>query len=147
VIGRAAAAVATGFAISDNTCDSLNFGKFDEGSSCHSKAGDHAYRIFARAGESLSATVQATTPCGGNDSVWHPTVMIWKGAECGPNACTTRLACQASGSTIATQSHAVTEDGWYTVVVDGRYNYQATEPDEGSYTLTVKLTTTKTECP
>lgn len=139
VIGRRAAASAAGYAASADTCRASN--RFDD---CSWDAGaDHAYRLWARAGETLSASITRGSGCV--DSTWAATLKLYQGGDCGTVTCSRDSWCRDHIGTGA-QTYVAPRDGWTVLIVDGSTAFD----DEGAYTLRVRLTGCREatcECP
>jgi hypothetical protein len=138
VIGRTAAASATGYRIADDTCRASN--RSDESGSCWDAGGDHHYRIFLRAGERVQVTLDRGDGCAGYS--WNATLKLFSGLGCADTACAARVFCEDYLSDPFSHAYTATLDGWITVVVDGTTAFD----DEGDYTLTVRLTCARPGC-
>lgn len=129
VVGRRVAASAAGYSISDSTCSANN--RLDD---CSWDAGaDHAYRIWARAGETISASVTTGTACIGGS--WSATLKLYQGADCGTVSCSRDVWCRDHIGTGA-QTYVAPRDGWIVLIVDGSTAFD----DDGAYTFRVRLT-------
>ncbi len=139
VIGRRVAATTAGFSLASDTCSASN--RFDDCS--WDAGGDHAYRIWARSGETI--TVNLTQGSGCNKSYWDATLKIYQGADCGTVTCSGDLWCRDRVGSGA-QTYVAPRDGWVVIIVDGSTAFD----DEGDYTLRVRLTGCREatcECP
>jgi hypothetical protein len=127
VIGRRTAAGTSGFVATGDTCSAYN--RFDD---CSWDAGsDHAYRIWMRAGESISIQLARRATCF---DLWGATIKIYQSTGCSDVTCSGDLWCDDFFGTSA-RSYVAPRDGWVVVVVDGSTAFD----DEGAYTLTVRL--------
>lgn len=135
IIGRTAAA--SGFVGDDDTC----FGAYDDmdESGCTDGNADHTYRIYMRAGESISVDVDDDWPCDFDQTWWDPAVKLYTSAGCGDLSCSLAI-CDDDFS--PGFNHTATYDGWYFIVVDGRSSFD----DEGDYKLNVTLTCLQPGC-
>ena len=133
VIGRRTAAGAVGALINGNTCTAAS--AFN-GSDCAYDGGpDHAYRIWLRAGETLTVDLRRQSDCDGGAATWDATLKLFESTGCGDVTCGADLWCHdhvGSGSYPYTATH----DGWIVLVVDG----VAGVGDEGAYRLQARLT-------
>lgn len=139
IIGRRVAATSTGFTVTDTTCRASN--RFDD---CSWDAGaDHAYRIWARAGETITANLSRGAACVGGS--WRATLKLYQGGDCGTVTCSGDRWCRNFVNT-SDQTYAAPRDGWIVVVVDGSTAFD----DDGAYTLRVRLSGCRAgncECP
>lgn len=139
VIGRRTAATTTGYSVTGSTCSASN--RFDD---CSWDAGsDHAYRIWARAGETITANLTRGAACVGG--TWDATLKLYQGSDCGTVTCSGDRWCRDFVGTGA-QTWVAPRDGWVVLVVDGSTAFN----DEGAYTLRVRLTGCRgpaCECP
>jgi hypothetical protein len=129
VIGRRSAASMAGFTVTGDTCAASN--RFDD---CSWDAGnDHAYRLWLRAGEVLSARIvsRSATCYVASASI---TLKLYQSTGCSDVTCSGDLWCD---DFVGTESHTYTapRDGWVVLVVDGSTAFE----DEGRYTLNVTL--------
>ncbi len=143
VVGRLTASTGTGFSVSADTCSRSN--TEDEGaSSCWDAGGDVSYRIFLRAGDTISASLDTMTRCTGG-STYDGTLKFYSpsAADCAP----VTSKCTKAGGLLAQQlcerfidtkarSFTATVDGWHYVIVDGSTAFD----DEGDFKFTLKLT-------
>jgi hypothetical protein len=139
IIGRRTAAGTAGFTVSGTTCSASN--RFDD---CSWDAGpDHAYRIWARAGETVTVNLSTGAACVGGSC--DATLKLYQGGDCGTVTCSGDRWCRDFVGTGA-QTWVAPRDGWVVVVVDGSTAFD----DEGAYTLRVRLTGCRgagCECP
>lgn len=129
VIGRRSAASMAGFTVTGDTCTASN--RFDD---CSWDAGnDHAYRLWLRAGEVVSARIvsRSATCYVSSASI---TLKLYQATGCSDVTCAGDLWCD---DFVGTESHTYTapRDGWVVLVVDGSTAFE----DEGRYTLNVTL--------
>ncbi len=139
VIGRRVAASTAGFSLASDTCRAFN--RFDDCS--WDAGGDHSYRIWARAGETITVTLTKGDGC--TTVSWDATLKIYQGADCGTVTCSRDLWCRDRVGSGA-QTYVAPRDGWIVIVVDGSTAFD----DEGDYTLRVRLTGCREatcECP
>jgi hypothetical protein len=139
IIGRRTAGGTAGFTVTGTTCSASN--RFDD---CSWDAGnDHAYRLWVRAGETLSATLTRGSACIGGS--WDATLKLYQGGDCGTVTCSGDRWCRDRVGTSA-QTYTAPRDGWIVLVVDGSTAFD----DDGAYTLRVTLrgcTNGTCECP
>lgn len=130
VIGRRQAAMAAGYTATGNTCTASN--RFDD---CSWDAGnDHAYRIWLRAGERVSARITArAASCFDTPAI---TLKLYESLGCSDVTCSGDRWCHDFVSNGETFSQTAVRDGWMVIVVDGSTAFD----DEGQYTLNVTLT-------
>jgi hypothetical protein len=132
-IGRREAGAAAGYVIDDSTC--YEYDEMDEGGSdCWDAGGDHTYRMFVRAGESVRIDLSIDWGCV--DAWWDSTLKVYSNSGCDDTSCATRVYCEEYISSSHTASLTAPRDGWYILVVDGTTAFD----DEGDYRLTVHLT-------
>ena len=101
---------------------------------CIAAGFDHAYKLFMRKGEVVTATAGPSTGSA------KYSVVMFEGGDCATNSCATAKKC-AAGSTLLTAS----ADGWVTIVVSGQTPF-----DLGSYSIKVTLSgcaSADCECP
>lgn len=128
IIGRRTAGGTAGFTVTGTTCSASN--RFDD---CSWDAGnDHAYRLWARAGETLSATLTRGSACIGGS--WDATLKLYQGSDCGTVTCSGDRWCRDRVNSSA-QTYTAPRDGWIVLVVDGSTAFD----DDGAYTLRVTL--------
>ncbi|MDO9015710.1 MAG: hypothetical protein Q8S73_09600 [Deltaproteobacteria bacterium] len=128
VIGRRTAASTAGFSTTANTCSASN--RFDDCS--WDAGGDHAYRLWARAGETLTVTLSRGSGCV--SSSWDATLKLYQGGDCGTVTCSGDRWCRDRVGSGA-QTYVAPRDGWIVLIVDGSTAFD----DEGTYTLRVRL--------
>lgn len=132
IIGRAVAGSASGYVVNDDTCYASN--RFD--TSCWDAGADHAYRLFVRAGESVSVRYEVDWACPTYDTTsWSGTLKILEGGGCDDRSCGTEVLCERYVDDYTTVYDA-TRDTWIVIVADGSTAFD----DEGDYRLTVRLT-------
>ncbi|MBK7584980.1 MAG: hypothetical protein IPI67_32920 [Myxococcales bacterium] len=131
-IGRTTASGVQGYVKTDTTCN-LADASTGYGTGCADLGGDHTYRIYLRAGESISVALTQGSKCSTATS-FNRTFKILSGANCSDTTCSVKTFCSPAAAGTYNKSLNVTQDGWYHLVVDG-----LTSGDAGSYTLTVKL--------
>ncbi len=110
------------------------------GSVCYDAESDDFYRIWLKAGDTLDVTV---TPL---DSFFDVMLKLYKGISCAGDT-TTLIGCFHKGGDGKADafSYKAVDEGWYTIVVDGRYAFEE-DQDWGEYELLVKLTCPQTGC-
>jgi hypothetical protein len=140
IIGRRDAADADAFTITADTCSASN--RFDD---CSWDAGhDHAYRIWMRTGETMSARLSTSSAtCVGS---WQATLKLYESTGCTDITCSGDRWCHDHIDSAETHNYTAVRDGWIVLVVDGSTAFD----DWGQYTLTVDLTSCLTagcECP
>jgi hypothetical protein len=130
VVGRRTASTVAGYSVTGNTCTASN--RFDD---CSWDAGnDHAYRIWLRAGESVSARITArAASCFASPAI---TLKLYESVGCADVTCSGDRWCHDFVSNGETFAHTAVRDGWIVIVVDGSTAFD----DEGQYTLNVRLT-------
>lgn len=129
IVGRAEAALAAGYRVTGTTCTASN--RFDD---CSWDAGnDHAYRLWMRTGETMTASVTNRATCF--DS-WSITLKVYESTGCADVTCGRDVWCEDHVDLGDTYPYTATHDGWVVLVVDGSTAFD----DEGEYTLTVRLT-------
>ncbi|MBW2460718.1 MAG: hypothetical protein JRH11_03665 [Deltaproteobacteria bacterium] len=136
VIGRTVASGGT--TISDSTC--FAYDEFDDGSGCWDANSDHAYRLYMRAGESVSLRYRTDLPCG-SGFTWGGTLKIFENTGCGDLTCGTKVYCDYNETDQST-TYVAARDGWIIIVADGSSAFD----DEGAYRLTVNLTCSAAGC-
>jgi hypothetical protein len=133
-IGRTAAAGASGYTISTDTCYASD--RFDDDDDdCWDAGADHTYKIFMRTGESLGIRVEYGWRCI-DSSYWDSTFKIYTNSGCTDTACTTKWFCRDFVPDPFSHAFTAAYDGWYILIVDGTTAFD----DEGDYDLTVRLT-------
>ncbi len=138
--GRTTAASSTGYKISDDTCLATN--KFtDSSSSCWGSNNDHAYRLWMKAGETVSLQLSTSWPCSFDLWDWYASLKIFESSGCDDKACGARTFC-SNDDYLHSRTFVAPRDGWYVFVVDGASSWD----DEGDYTFTVKLTCNEPGC-
>jgi hypothetical protein len=145
-ISRATASTVTGYTTSDDLCSADD--EFNSSvTSCFDAMGDHSYRIYMRAGETVWAEVETNAKCGGG--TWYCTLKIYSRAQsegCTSTNCggdSDHVFCDSNENTPRANWWAAPADGWYIIVVDGA---SGVEQDEGDYDLTVKLNCATAGC-
>jgi hypothetical protein len=115
--------------------------------SCDATGPDHVYRVFVRAGETLEVDLYPGFPCFGSGD-YQGVLMLYFTPGCADPAAST---CPYGTQTLCDDWHfyvekklQATEDGWYTIVVDG--NDRFSSEDAGDYSLKVKLTCNAGDC-
>ena len=148
IVGRLEAADSTTFSgdtYGDNNDDDLNylFGSAE----CWDASYDHFYRFYLMAGETLTA---ALTPL---ESEFDAMLKIYTGTECDKDSAGIfssnddyLIECYNSQNDGKPESfsHTFSQEGWYTIVVDGRQT--GDEADYGEYTVEFALTCTQDNC-
>ncbi|MEZ4408403.1 MAG: hypothetical protein R3A52_18305 [Polyangiales bacterium] len=141
VISRRTAASTSGYTVTADTCSARN--RFDDCS--WDAGGDHAYRIWARSGETVTATITRGGGCV--SSSWDVTMKIYQGADCGTVPCRNGDRwCHDHVASNSSHTYTATRDGWLMLVVDGSTAFD----DEGAYGLRVRLSGCRDascECP
>ncbi len=130
VIGRRQAAMAAGYSATADLCAASD--RFDD---CSWDAGsDHAYRIWLRAGERVSARITSrAATCFSSPAL---TLKLYESSGCADVTCGTDRWCHDHVSNGETFTHTAARDGWVVIVVDASSAFD----DEGRYTLNVTLT-------
>ncbi len=139
-IGRTTAASSTGYKISDDTCLATNK-VTDSSSSCWGSNNDHAYRLWMKAGETVSLQLSTSWPCSFDLWDWYASLKIFESSGCDDKACGARTFC-SNDDYLHSRTFVAPRDGWYVFVVDGASSWD----DEGDYTFTVKLTCNEPGC-
>jgi hypothetical protein len=129
VIGRRTASATGGYSVTADTCSASN--RFDD---CSWDAGnDHAYRIWLRAGERVSARITSRlATCFESPAI---TLKLYESTGCSDVTCSGDRWCHDFVSNGETHTHTAARDGWIVIVVDGSTAFD----DEGRYTLNVTL--------
>ena len=148
VVGRLDAAQTAHFegdTDGDGDDDDLNyaFGK----SECWDASYDNFYRIYLRAGETLAVVLEP------KETEFDAMLKLYTGTECDDDDSGIfqkndkyLIECWNDGSDEEPESFAYVagEEGWYTVVVDGRQSGE--DSDWGDYALDVTLTCAQANC-
>lgn len=138
-IGRRSASDPAGYSVTADTCSASN--RFDDCS--WDQGNDHAYRIWLRAGERVSARITGrAASCFASPGI---TLKLYESTGCTDLTCGTDQWCHDFVSNGESFMHTATRDGWIVIVVDGPTAFD----EEGRYTLNVALTgcaTTGCEC-
>lgn len=99
---------------------------------CPKSGPDHAYKLFMRKGESVTAAISVYTSSFGTYLT-----TFWESRSCTSNTCSSSYgSCGSSVSSTTTTSSTfkATSDGWVTIVVSGK-----TPSDKGFYNLKLTL--------
>lgn len=142
VIGRVEASSPSGYFVSTNTCNASDASHGPDSSSCWDYGRDHSYRIFLRAGESMTAAITKGSKCSSATS-WDRVLKIYAGTGCDDRSCSSKLVCKSMGGGTLVESFTAPYDAWYVLVIDGR---TSAYDDSGSYTLTVNMTCATSGC-
>jgi len=148
VIGRTDAANTfhhSGDTYGDSNDDDLNY--FLEHPECWDASYDHFFRLYLMPGDTLSV---ALTP---KDNDFDAMLKLYTGTMCDDDDAglfqsnaTYIIQCwnDESNGDPESFSYAVNEEGWYTVVVDGRQSGE--DEDWGDYDLDITLTCSQENC-
>jgi hypothetical protein len=129
----------------DDNDDDLNY--FFGNSECWDASYDHFYRIYLMAGESIEVTLNPNEPS------FDAMLKLYTGTECDENGAGVfadndkyLIQCWNDDSNGEPEgfNYTVQEEGWYTVVVDGRQTGE--DEDYGEYDFTLKLFCTEDTC-
>lgn len=134
-IGRSNAL--TGFGWNSTTVGSGNDSNLSNSSTaCWDAKNDEAYRIYMLAGEQVNISASPM------DIDFDLMLKLFQGTSCGNSNVITCFNQGYDGAQETTMYQA-TEDGWVTIVVDGR---QAQSDINGPYTMIVSLVCNDTNC-
>ena len=128
-----------GWSITDDTCSARN--RFDDSGSCWDGNADHAYRIFLREGEGITARLETGEGCSA--SSWSGTLKLYETLGEADLSCSSsrRPYCEDYESD-QTARYVATQDGWLVIVADGTH----ASDDDGAYRLTVGLACRNGDC-
>jgi hypothetical protein len=133
VIGRRTAAAGSGALITADTCSAAS--AFNSSACAFDGGPDHAYRIWMRAGETLTVGFRRNSDCGTVDSpTWDATLELYESTGCEDVTCGAGLWCRHHVSN-GSYPYTATHDGWIVIDVDG----VAGVGDEGVYRIQVQL--------
>jgi hypothetical protein len=140
IVGRTDAmsvALYSGDTTGDGNDDDLSSG----GGDCYDAKYDNFYRIYLLAGDQLDVELH------GLDGDFDAMLKLYEGTDCAANGDTDLVGCYQSGYDGDPESltHVAGSDGWYTIVVDGRYAF-ADHYDYGGYDLDISLTCVEVDC-
>ena len=134
--------MSSGYYVSADTCGASDDSTGPGSSSCWDYGRDHSYRIFMRAGESITVTVTKGSKCS-NATSWDRVFKIYAGTGCDDRSCADKLECRSMGGGTFYDDFTAPADAWYVLVIDGR---ASAYDDSGDYSLTVKLTCSTANC-
>jgi hypothetical protein len=145
IVGRTDAAAEAWFSgdtsnagTNDNTYDNfLQFGP-DE---CWDAAEDRFYRLYMLAGESVTVTLSPLV------SEFDAMLKFFKGTACAANDEDDLLSCVNNDGDGDKEigAHTATQDGWITIVVDGRRAFDE-DADWGPYNIAIQLSCGQENC-
>jgi cysteine-rich repeat protein len=127
------------------TGDTTNAGNNDDlssgGAACYDAKYDMFYRIYLMAGDQINVTLDPL------DADFDAMMKLYSGTDCAANGSGDLIGCYQSAYDGGTESLAFTAvtEGWYTLVVDGRYAFDD-DYDYGSYALDVTLSCATAGC-
>lgn len=140
IVGRLDASTTISYS-GDTTGDGDDDDLSGGGSVCYDAKYDNFYRIYLITGDELVVDLHSL------EFDFDAMLKLYSGTDCADNGESDLISCYNGGGNGSSEgfTYTATADGWYTVVVDGRYAF-SDDYDYGNYTIDLSLTCTQANC-